>query len=142
MHCELLRRHGRLVSTTVKLRPGLFWTRVHVLQVAGILTNDTELLGRSLDGEVVVEAARGPLIPGFAAVKAAAKAAGAFGCTISGAGPTAVAIVSDPAVGKKVADAMSAAFKSAGHLETNTAQVVKLDMIGARSVPVKQRAFM
>lgn len=111
--------------------------------MAGILTNDTELLGRSLDGEVVVEAARGPLIPGFAAVKKAAKAAGAFGCTISGAGPTAVAIVSDPAVGKEVAAAMSAAFKSAGNLETNTMQVVQLDMTGARSVPVKQqRPFM
>ena len=36
------------------------------------------------------------------AVKAAAKAAGAYGCTISGAGPTAVAICDNPDVAQKV----------------------------------------
>ena len=45
---------------------------------------------------------RGPLIPGMMAVKAAAKAAGAFGCTISGAGPTAVAITDNPETAQKV----------------------------------------
>ena len=45
---------------------------------------------------------RGPLIPGMMAVKAAAKAAGAYGCTISGAGPTAVAICDNPDVAQKV----------------------------------------
>ena len=45
---------------------------------------------------------RGPLIPGMLAVKAAAKAAGAFGCTISGAGPTAVAVTDNPETAQKV----------------------------------------
>ena len=67
--------------------------------VAGILTGDAALIGKALDSDAIVEPVRGPLIPGFAAVKEAARAAGAFGCTISGAGPTAVAIVSDPEVG-------------------------------------------
>lgn len=57
---------------------------------------------------------------------------GAFGCTISGAGPTAVAIVSDPETGRRVAAAMSAAFKSAGGLQTNSSQVVQLNKEGAR----------
>jgi homoserine kinase len=39
------------------------------------------------------------------AVKAAAKAAGAYGCTISGAGPTAVAIVDNPETGARVGGA-------------------------------------
>ncbi len=39
---------------------------------------------------------------GMMAVKAAAKAAGAYGCTISGAGPTAVAVVDNRATGEKV----------------------------------------
>ena len=102
--------------------------------MAGILTGDVPLLGRSLDGERVVEAARGPLIPGFEGVKAASKAAGAYGCTISGAGPTAVAIVDDLEVGQRVAAAMSEAFKTHGNLETNSAVVVKLDLEGARTV--------
>ncbi len=45
-------------------------------QVAGILTGDAQLVGQSLDSDVIIEPVRGPLIPGFAAVKAAAKAAG------------------------------------------------------------------
>ena len=36
------------------------------------------------------------------AVKAAAKAAGAFGCTISGAGPTAVAVTDNAETAQKV----------------------------------------
>ena len=47
-------------------------------QVAGILQGDAELTGRALDSDCIVEPVRGPLIPGFASVKQAAKAAGAF----------------------------------------------------------------
>lgn len=46
------------------------------LQIAGILTGDAALVGKSLDSDIIIEPVRGPLIPGFAAVKAAAKAAG------------------------------------------------------------------
>ncbi|PNW86328.1 hypothetical protein CHLRE_02g082200v5 [Chlamydomonas reinhardtii] len=102
--------------------------------VAGILTGDVKLVGESLDRDVIIEPVRAPLIPGMMAVKEAAKAAGAYGCTISGAGPTAVAIVDDPAVGARVAEAMSAAFRNAGKLDVNTAQVVKLDPEGAKFV--------
>lgn len=102
--------------------------------VAGILQGDVRLIGESLDRDVIIEPVRGPLIPGMLEVKAAAKAAGAFGCTISGAGPTAVAIVDDPAVGERVAEAMCKAFVDAGKLGINTAQVVKLDAEGAKFV--------
>lgn len=102
--------------------------------VAGILTADAAAIGKALDSDVVVEPVRGPLIPGFAAVKEAAKAAGAYGCTISGAGPTAVAVVKDPEVGARVQAAMVAAFKGAGGLEVNSAAILKLDNIGARVV--------
>lgn len=44
--------------------------------VAGILTGDAALIGKALDSDAIVEPVRGPLIPGFAAVKEAAKAAG------------------------------------------------------------------
>ena len=100
--------------------------------IAGILTGDVELIGRALDGDVVVEPVRGPLIPGFTSVKHAAKEAGAFGCTISGAGPTAVAVVADQESGERVKEAMVSAFKSSGGLEINSASIVKLDNVGAR----------
>lgn len=103
-------------------------------QVAGILSNDVEQLGRALGSEVVVEAARGPLIPGFKEVKKAAVGAGAFGCTISGAGPTVVAVVGDQSVGHDVGRAMADAFRSSGGLEVNSVQVVRLDTEGARVI--------
>lgn len=102
--------------------------------VAGILEGNAELVGKSLDSDVIIEPVRGPLIPGFMAVKQAAKDAGAYGCTISGAGPTAVAVVPSPEVGEKVMQAMQDSFESAGRLETNSANIVKLDSIGARVV--------
>lgn len=47
-----------------------------LVQVAGILLGNAELVGKALDSDVIVEPVRGPLIPGFFAVKSAAKAAG------------------------------------------------------------------
>ena len=44
--------------------------------VAGILTGDAQLIGKALDSDAIVEPVRGPLIPGFMAVKEAAKEAG------------------------------------------------------------------
>lgn len=53
---------------------------VHMVQVAGILTGNAALVGKSLDSDIIIEPVRGPLIPGFAAVKAAANAAGESWC--------------------------------------------------------------
>lgn len=102
--------------------------------VAGILEGDPALVGRALDSDWIIEPVRGPLIPGFLDVKRAAKDAGAYGCTISGAGPTAVAVVENEHVGQRVIEAMKDAFKTSGGLETNSANVVKLDHQGARVV--------
>lgn len=102
--------------------------------VAGILEGRAPLVGRALDSDWIIEPVRGPLIPGFMDVKKAAKKAGAFGCTISGAGPTAVAVVENEQVGQQVMEAMQAAFKSSGGLETNSAKIVKLDQLGARVI--------
>ena len=45
-------------------------------QVAGILQGCAKATGRALDSDCIIEPVRGPLIPGFAAVKKAAKDAG------------------------------------------------------------------
>ena len=101
-------------------------------QVAGVLTGDSSMLGAALSSDTIVEVARGPLIPGFAAVKAAALGAGAYGCTISGAGPTVVAIAPDMQAGERIAQAMVAAFRKEGPLEVNYAGVAQLCAGGAR----------
>jgi len=99
--------------------------------VTGILTGDAAMLGAGLGDDTIVEPARGPLIPAFFAVKAAAAAAGAFGCTISGAGPTVVAVAPNATVGRAIATAMVAAFQ-AGGLGVAYAAVAQVCSDGAR----------
>ena len=60
--------------------------------VAAFASGDGELARRALDDRYA-EPRRAPMIPRFAEVKQAALEAGAFGCSISGSGPTIFAIV-------------------------------------------------
>jgi homoserine kinase len=55
--------------------------------ISGCYTNDLDMLRESFQ-DVVIEHQRAALIPGFGEVRGAALAAGAIGCSISGAGPT------------------------------------------------------
>jgi len=82
--------------------------------VVGMAKGDIDLIGRSID-DVIVEPARANLIPGYDSVKKYAKKAGAAGITISGAGPSMVAIVNSKKAGpKQVAQAMKKGFEEAG----------------------------
>ena len=81
--------------------------------VAGLLTADYDLIGRSLV-DVIVEPARSILIPQFQEVKAAALGAGALGCSISGSGPSLFALSKGEETANQVALAMSKAFNSVG----------------------------
>jgi homoserine kinase len=55
--------------------------------VAGLMQNDYDLIGRSLE-DVIIEPVRSILIPGFHEMKKQCKAAGAIGGGISGSGPS------------------------------------------------------
>jgi len=59
--------------------------------ISGLFLSDYDLISRSLQ-DVIVEPVRSILIPGFAEAKAAALAAGALGCSISGSGPSIFAL--------------------------------------------------
>lgn len=101
--------------------------------VASVLQGDLDGLGKALSSDRIVEPRRAPLIPGMGAVKAAAIEAGAFGCTISGAGPTAVAITDNEENGREIGDRMVEAFMKEGNLKA-VAMVRRLDKVGARLV--------
>jgi homoserine kinase len=77
--------------------------------MAGLCTGDLALVARSMR-DVLVEPHRAPLIPGFAAVRAAAMAAGALGCSISGGGPALVAWCDGDAAAEAVRAAMVDGF--------------------------------
>ena len=78
----------------------------------GMFRDDPDLVGRGLRDEVVTPH-RTALIDGYDAVKAAAMDAGATGVTVSGAGPTVLAV---PRLGasRRVATAMVDAFAETG----------------------------
>ena len=79
--------------------------------VAGFMKKDPVLIGNSIK-DVIVEPARRHMIPGFAKVKQNALKAGAFGVTISGAGPSVIAFSKSSANLKKIGLAMSRGFAS------------------------------
>jgi homoserine kinase len=99
--------------------------------VAALAVDDYALLGRALDDRIA-EPARAPLLPGFAAAKAAALAAGALGASISGSGPTAFALARGDASARAAGAAMQAAYAGLGI--TATVRVADVDRQGARVI--------
>jgi len=94
---------------------------------------DLELLGRSIDDHLV-EPLRAHLIPAYAAVKAAARDAGALGCSISGSGPSVFALAGDDTTARAVGEAMRDTFRTAAGLEAEVwTGAVNTD--GAKIVP-------
>jgi homoserine kinase len=80
--------------------------------VHGLATGNSDLLSRALD-DVLHVPYRMALIPGYEAVVDAARAAGAFGGTLSGSGSAMVAI-GRPVDAAAIASAMQTAFAAHG----------------------------
>ena len=97
--------------------------------VAALTSGDLDLLRRALD-DGIAEPARAPLLPGFREAKAAALAAGALGCSISGAGPTSFAFAPNDDDAERIGAAMTAAYHSCGVAVTS--RVARIDERGAR----------
>jgi homoserine kinase len=112
-------------------------TTVHQMAQVGavvhaLASGDLELLGRAMDDRLA-EPARTPLLTGFAEAKRAAIEAGALGVSISGAGPSAFAIVDDERLGQDVARAMVEAY--ARRNIRAESRVTRVDERGARVLP-------
>ena len=100
--------------------------------VAGIMTGDMPLIGRSMR-DVVVEPYRKGFIPGYDELKAACMAAGALAVNISGSGPSVFALSDSLETAEGVGKAMKAHFDAlniqndlyVSHVPTVGARVVK-----------------
>ena len=98
-----------VLKQTVSLKSAITqWGNVGGL-IAGLYTNDYELIGRSLHDEIV-EPLRSVLIPGFDLIKKTALENGALGSGISGSGPSIFALSKGRETADKIAKAMSAAY--------------------------------
>lgn len=103
----------KILKTTISMETGIKqWGNVGGL-VAGLFTENYDLIGRSLEDHIV-EPIRSILIPGFDEVKKAAIKAGALGAGISGSGPSIFAFSKGRATALKVADAMKLVYDKIG----------------------------
>jgi len=98
-----------VLKQTVSLKSAITqWGNVGGL-VAGLYTNDYELIGRSLHDEII-EPVRSMLIPGFDLIKQTAYENGALGSGISGSGPSIFALSKGKDTAEKIAKAMSKVY--------------------------------
>jgi homoserine kinase len=100
--------------------------------VAALAAGDLRSAGRFVGSDAIVEPVRAPLVRGYAAVRAAMEAAGAFGVALAGAGPSLMAVAPAGGAAARVARAAQAAFRRAG-VEARAA-VHRIDRRGARAV--------
>lgn len=99
-----------VLKQTVSLKSAITqWGNVGGL-VAGLYTQDYELIGRSLHDEII-EPVRSMLIPGFDAIKQIAYENGALGSGISGSGPSIFALSKGETNAQKIAEAMSKIYE-------------------------------
>jgi homoserine kinase len=99
------------------------------LMVAAFTTGDVNLLGRCVN-DTVIEPVRAHLIPGFYDVKYAALEAGAYGCSISGAGPSVFAVTDNISKAQAIGEAMVKAF---GDCKVQSQMyIAKMEADGAR----------
>jgi homoserine kinase len=130
-HMSLSTRDARaILKRDVDLSAFVWQTANLAGLISGCYTNDLELIREGLN-DVVIEPQRQDLIPGFAAVRSSALAAGAFGCSISGAGPTVFAWALREAA-TAVSAGMVAAFHGSGMNSDHW--IVPLQSDGARIV--------
>lgn len=81
--------------------------------VAGLMSGDVELVGRSMR-DVVAEPHRKRFIPGFDELRDAVIAAGALAMNISGAGPSVFALSSDMETAARAGEIMKSHFAARG----------------------------
>ncbi len=119
----------KILKTTISMKQGIQqWGNLGGL-VAGLFTNDYELIGRSLQDHIV-EPIRSILIPAFDDIKTNALKAGALGSGISGSGPSIFALSKGEETAKKVAESMKETYQNIGvdfdiHISKVNSQGVK-----------------
>ena len=109
------KRARAVLPKSISLKEHVEAMASYSMLLVGILKGDVELIGKAMCSDRIVEAARAGLYPGFLKVKEAAMRAGAFGATLSGAGPTVIAVTDarrdDAWI---IAEAMKGAYEEEG----------------------------
>ncbi len=134
---ELETRFARSVlPRELPLPDAIAWAQNLAALIHALHTDDRHLLRVTLR-DALAEPHRAALVPGFREVQRAALAAGALGCTLSGAGPAVFAVV-EPEAAETIAAAGLAAWRAAG--VAVEARLCRLDREGARRLESLENA--
>lgn len=107
------------------------WANVAGLIVA-LITGDARLAG-SCTEDFIAEPARAHLVPGFHEIKRAALEAGAYGCSLSGSGPSIFAVCPSVQSARRIARVMKETMRQYGKIESDVF-VSKINVNGATIV--------
>jgi homoserine kinase len=130
-HMFLSTRQARaILKGSVEMKDFVWQTANLAGFISGCYTDDIDMLRESFE-DVVIEPQRAALIPGFNDVRGAALAAGALGCSISGAGPTVFAWCLESHA-RGVRDALVAEF--ARHGLQSDDWTTAIEPVGARVI--------
>jgi homoserine kinase len=102
------------LPATIPLRQMVSQTAGVARLIDSIHRGDLYSMTAAMESDSVIETARAHLMPLLPEIRSVAKAAGALGLVISGAGPTLCAVCDNVAVARKVAVAMHATYAVAG----------------------------
>jgi homoserine kinase len=117
-----------VLPATVPRADAIFNVQRVALLLASLQTGNIDTLASALDDRLH-QPYRRQLFPWLPSVVEAARAAGALGCVLSGAGPSLLAVARDAAEGEAVAAALEKALASAG--VGGVARALAVDVQGA-----------
>lgn len=103
--------------------------------VAAVYRGDLAAMAEAMEDDIVVEPARKHLMPYLDECRAAAKAAGALGLCISGAGPTLGALCDSATTAERVETALGAVY--AAHAMSCATRISRISSEGARILSVE-----
>jgi homoserine kinase len=117
-----------VLPTHVPRADAVFNVQRVALLLASLQAGHVESLGTALDDRLH-QPYRRKLFPWMPAVSHAARAAGALGCVLSGAGPSLLAVARNAAEGEAIAEALEKALTKAGI--AGVARALSVDVSGA-----------
>lgn len=113
-HIKILTKDSRdILSNSVDLNDYIKQTGNLAAFVAALYKSDHDLLGRCLS-DIIIEPQRAQQIPKFNEMKGAALKEGAYGFSISGAGPSMFALCPNSFIGENIIEKAKQIYKTAG----------------------------
>lgn len=103
-----------VLPQTVPLKAMIAQTSAIAQLIDALYRDDIQAIGEAMEGDTIIEPARAHLMPLLHEARAVAKRHGAYGLTISGAGPTLCAVCDSQESGSRVAAAMQALYEASG----------------------------